>query len=75
MLLSLFGLAGFPAHGAVRTHSRSHSFNGSSMQSIRFPKVEMKKVELKKQDQSLPDWVLMYGDLGLKFYRAACRPS
>ncbi len=75
MLLSLFGLAGFSANAAAQTQSRSHSSNGSSAPSIRLLKLEMKKFELPKQDPSLPDWVVMYGDMGLKFYRAACRPE
>ncbi len=67
MLLALFGLAGFTTYTASRTHSGS--------QSIRLPKLAMTKFELKKQDPSLPDWVLMTGDMGLKFYRAVCRPE
>ena len=46
-----------------------------SSPSIQLPKLAMKKIELPKQDPSLPDWVLMSGDMGLKFYRAVCCPA
>ena len=75
MLLALFGLAGFTTYAASQTQSRSPACNGSSSPSIRLPKLAMKKIELQKQDPSLPDWVAMSGDMGLKFYRAVCCPE
>jgi hypothetical protein len=72
LLLSLFG---FAPNAALQTHAGSYSTNGPSFPSIRLPNLEMKKIELEKQDPSLPDWVVMTGDLGLKFWRAACCPA
>ncbi len=69
MLLALFGLTGFTTYTASQTHK------GSSSSSIRLPKLAMKKIELQKQDPSLPDWVVLSGDMGLKFYRAVCCPT
>ncbi len=43
--------------------------------SIRLPKLAMKKIELQKQDASLPDWAVMGGDIGVKIYRTVCCPS
>jgi hypothetical protein len=68
-LLALFGLAGYSTYNASQTQSGS---NGSLSPSIRLPKLAMKKVELQKQNPSLPDWAVMGGDMGLKFYRAVC---
>lgn len=73
-LLALFGLAGFTTYSTSQTRSGSLNSNGSSL-SIRLPKLAMKKIELPKQDPSLPDWVLLSGDMGLKFYRTVCRPE
>jgi hypothetical protein len=75
MLLALFGLAGFTTYAASQTQSRSYSCNGMSSPSSQLPKLTMKKIELQKQNPSLPDWVVMSGDMGLKFYRATCCPA
>ena len=72
-LLALFGLAGFSTYSASQTQSRFYPLNGSS--SLRLPKLAMKTFDLPKEDPSLPDWVTMSGDMGLKFYRAVCRPE
>ena len=74
-LLALFGLAGFTTYAVSQTRSGSLQCNGSSSPSIRLPKLAVKKIELQKQDPSLPDWVVMAGDMGLKFYRAVCCPE
>ncbi len=75
MLLALFGLVGYSTYTTVKTQDRFYPLNGSSPSSIRLPKLAMKKIELQKQDPSLPDWVVMGGDIGLKFYRAVCCPD
>ena len=62
MLLALFGLAGYSTYAAKQTQSSSLQCNGSSSPSIRLPRLAMQKVELQKQDPSLPDWVTMGGD-------------
>ncbi len=73
-LLALFGFAGFTTYAASHTQSRFYPLNGSSP-SIRLPNLAMKKIELQKQDPSLPDWAVMSGEMGLKFYRAVCCPD
>ena len=73
MLLALFGLAGYSTYTSAHTQSRFYPFIGPS--SIRLPKLAMKKIELQKQDPSLPDWVVMGGDMGLAIYRAVCCPE
>jgi hypothetical protein len=74
MLLAAFGLAGYSTYAASQTKSGSLQCNGSSLPSIRLPKLAMKKIELQKRDSSLPDWVTMGGDTCLMIYRAVCRP-
>ena len=73
-LLALLELAGFTTYAASHSQDRFYPLNGSSP-SIRLPMLAVKKVELQKQDASLPDWVAMSGDMGLKFYRAVCCPE
>ncbi len=74
MLLALFGLAGYSTYSAAQTPSGSVQCNGSSSPSTRLPTLAMNKIELQKQDSSLPDWVVMSGDMGLMIYRTVCRP-
>ena len=73
MLLALFGFAGYSTYAASQTQSGSLQCNGSP--STRLPKLAMKKIELQKQNSSLPDWVTMGGDTCLMIYRTVCRPE
>jgi len=75
MLLALVGLAGYTTYAASHTQDHFYPLNGSLSQSIRLPKLAMKKVELQKQNPSLPDWVVMGGDTALMIYRAVCCPK
>jgi hypothetical protein len=72
MMLSLFGLA---PSAALQTRGHSYSINEPLLPTVRLPKIEMKKDELLKKDPSLPDWVVMSGDMGLMLYRVACCPQ
>ncbi len=88
-LLALFGLSGPSTYTAVKMQSPSTPLNGLaspamqmqsrsngvSSPSIWMPQLAFKKIELPKQDPSLPDWAVLYGDMGLKFYRAVCCPE
>ena len=67
MLMALFGFAGFTTYAAS---TKSDSLHSTAAQ---LPKPAMEKSEPQKQS-SLPDWVVMSGDMGLMFYRAVCSP-
>ena len=67
MLMALFGFAGFTTYAASRTKS-----GPLHVPPAQLPKPVVKNVE--PQHSSLPDWVVMSGDMGFMFYRAVCCP-
>ena len=69
MLMTLFGFAGFTTYAASQAKSSS-----AHLPAAQLPKPAMEKSEPQKPHSSLPDWVVMSGDMGLMFYRAVCSP-